>query len=92
MHTYKLNKILNFKVMGLSGNDQTACLVAGHAQCAAEEHSRDPHTRRRLTKKRKESIRTTNNEKIQKPTCSECSENFIAARARLIRNLAIRTN
>ena len=36
MHTYKVNKILNIKVMGLNGNDQTACLVAV-AQSAAEE-------------------------------------------------------
>ena len=73
------------------GYDQTACLVAV-AQNVAEDHSRCQHTRRHLTKKRKASIRTTNNEKIQKPTCSECSENFTAARARIIRNLSTRTN
>ena len=39
MHTYKSNKVLDFKVMGWIGNDQTACLVAV-AQSAAEDHSR----------------------------------------------------
>ena len=71
MHTYKVNKILNFKVMGFNGNDQTACLVAGYAQCAAEEHSRYRPTRRRLTKKRNDTIRTANTKKTQKPKCSK---------------------
>ena len=39
MHTYKVNNILSFKVMGLTGNDQAACLVAV-VQSAAEDHSR----------------------------------------------------
>ena len=42
MHTYKLNKILDFKVMGLNGNDQTACLcLARDTHYAAEGHSRN---------------------------------------------------
>ena len=40
------------KIMGLSGYDQTACLV-GVARFVAEEHSRYYHTRRRLTIERK---------------------------------------
>ena len=50
MHTYKLNKVLDFKIRGLSGYDQTACLVAV-AQNVAEDHSRNQHTRRRLIEK-----------------------------------------
>ena len=57
MHTYKVNKVLDIKVMGLNGNDQTACLVA-LAQLVAEGHSRGYRKRRNLTKAQKESIRT----------------------------------
>ena len=52
--------------MGLNGNDQTACLVAGYAQCAAEEHSRDQHTRRRLIEKAKRRDKNEENEKDSK--------------------------
>ena len=61
MHTCKVNKILNFKVMGLNGNDQTACLcLARDIRLAAEDHSRYQYNRRILSKERKESIRTNN--------------------------------
>ena len=52
MHTYKVNKILYFKVMGFNRNDQTACLVAV-AQAVAEGHSRDYRKYRNLTKEPK---------------------------------------
>ena len=65
MHTYKVNKILNFKVMGLNGNDQTACLVVV-AQCAAEEHSRYRPTRRRLIEKAKRHDKNDENLKDSK--------------------------
>ena len=62
MHTYKVNKILNFKVMGLSGYDQTACL-AGVAHYAAEGHFDYQRALRTLTKEPK---RTDKNEYIEK--------------------------
>ena len=69
------------------GNDQTACLVAV-AQIVAEDHSRYQHPRRHLIGNAKRIDKNEEYEKIQKPTFSECSENFTAARARFIRNLA----
>ena len=47
---------------------------------------------RNLTRKRKRTDKNKEYEKIQKPTFLECSENFTAARAQFIRNLATRTN
>lgn len=69
MHTYKLNHILDFKVMGHNGYDQTACL-AGAVHYAAKGHSRDQRTRRHLTKKRK---RTDKNDENRK----DSTENFL---------------
>ena len=60
------------------GYDQTACLVAV-AQNVAEGHSRGQHNRRNLTKERKRIDKNEEFEKIQKPTFSECSENFTEA-------------
>ena len=54
MHTYKLNKILDFKVMGLIGYDQTACLAGGHL-LAAEGHSRTQKLRRCLSREPRKS-------------------------------------
>ena len=71
--------------------DQTACLIAV-AQNAAEGHSRGQHNRRNLTNERKRIDKNEEYEKIQKPTYSECAENFTAARGWLIMNLATRTN
>ena len=71
MHTYKLNKVLDFKVMGQMEYDQTVCLVAV-AQVVAEGHSRDYRKCRNLTQERnQQSIRTTNTKRIQKPKCSK---------------------
>ena len=79
MQTYKLNNILDFKAMGHNGYDQTACL-AGFAQYIAEDHSRDQSTRRHLTKRRKETIRTTKTKRKSQQTNSKSSEIFTAAR------------
>ena len=49
MHTYSLNKIIDLKVMGYMGYDQTACLAAA-ARYAAEDHSRCYRKCQTLTK------------------------------------------
>ena len=50
MHTYKLIKVLDFKIMGYSGHDQTACL--------AEDRSRSQHNYQHLTREPRKPIRT----------------------------------
>ena len=62
MHTQKLNEILDFKVMGHDGYDQTACLaVAG--QSVAEERFGYQFDRRNLTRKRKRTDKNQENKK-----------------------------
>ena len=65
MHTYKLNNIIDFKVMGHKGYDQTACL-AGYAQFSAEYCSRDQHTRRHLIEKAKRIDKNDENQEDSK--------------------------
>ena len=65
MHTYKLNKVLDFKIMGQRGYDQTACL-ADYAQDVAEDHSHGQCTRRHLIEKAKRIAKNDENLKDSK--------------------------
>ena len=51
MHTYKLIKVLDFKIMGYSGHDQTACLAEDRCS-AAEDRSHSQHNYQHLTRER----------------------------------------
>ena len=62
MHTYKINKVLDFKVMGQNGYDQTACLCLARDDYAAEGHSRIRIQSSNLANEQEEPIRTNNTE------------------------------